>query len=192
MMKRRRLALPLTAALLVASSAWAQNTVTTPSGGSTSGNTNSNSGSDTSDMTIQTRTGSMGEYLTDGAGNTVYLFMADTSGKSSCTGSCAQVWKPLVASGGEHPQASGDANSSLIGVTSRTDGSSQVTYNDHPLYTYTLDTSPGQTNGDAMNSFSGMWYLVKPDGTPLMHSTGTTGTTGGSTSTTSSTGGGSG
>ncbi len=63
--------------------------------------------------------------------------------------------------------ATGQAQSSLFGTTTRPDGTNQVTYNGQPLYYYTGDSGPGSTNGEGISSFGANWYLVQPDGTPL-------------------------
>jgi len=64
----------------------------------------------------------------------------------------------------------------------RSDGSTQVTYAGHPLYTYTADASPGDTNGNGINEFGAVWYAVQPNGSqaPASASAGGGSTTGGS------------
>jgi predicted lipoprotein with Yx(FWY)xxD motif len=43
----------------------------------------------------------------------------------------------------------------------RTDGSEQLTYNGHPLYTYAGDTAPGQANGNNINLNGGLWLEIR-------------------------------
>ncbi|MBV9293780.1 MAG: hypothetical protein JO222_15165, partial [Frankiales bacterium] len=81
--------------------------------------------------TVTTHSGPHGTYLTDAAGHTLYMFGKDTDGKSHCTGTCASEWPALTTSGA--PNATGSAQSSMVGVAPRPDGASQVTYAGHPL-----------------------------------------------------------
>jgi predicted lipoprotein with Yx(FWY)xxD motif len=104
----------------------------------------------------------LGRILVDGRGRTLYLFEKDKRGKSSCTGRCATLWPPLIASG--KPLATAGARASLLGTTKRGDGRLQVTYNHHPLYTFVNDTRKGQTNGEAVDAFGAEWYAVSPAG----------------------------
>jgi predicted lipoprotein with Yx(FWY)xxD motif len=104
----------------------------------------------------------LGQILTDSNGNTVYVFDKDTNGKSACSGSCAGVWPPVTTSGS--PKAGNGVIASKLGTTKRSDGSTQVTYAGHPLYTYTSDTSPGDATGNGINSFGALWHAVGPNG----------------------------
>jgi hypothetical protein len=52
----------------------------------------------------------------------------------------------------------------MLGTTRRADGRLQVTYNHHPLYRFLKDTKKGQTNGEQLNAFGGVWYAVSPAG----------------------------
>lgn len=167
----------------------------------------------------------MGAYLVDKNGMTVYISKKDTQNgsSSSCTGDCANTWLPVTISGGlgqgtpgamgtampgtgldtSTPSAGGSSTGglststpsaggtgvlgtavagtpgaggtgvggtampgtgldpSLIGSITRDDGTVQLTYNGWPLYTYTQDVSPGDTNGQGK---SAEWYLISPSG----------------------------
>jgi len=68
---------------------------------------------------------------------------------------------------------------SLLGTTRRSNGSLQVTYNRHPLYTYILDKKAGQTKGEGVLAFGAKWYAVSAKGRavvtpPTSTTTGTT------------------
>lgn len=104
----------------------------------------------------------LGSILVDAQGRTLYLFQKDMGGKSSCSGSCAEVWPPDVATGS--PKAGSGVSASKLGTVKRSDGTMQITYAGHPLYTYTADTSPGQVTGNGINSFGGVWNAVQPNG----------------------------
>jgi predicted lipoprotein with Yx(FWY)xxD motif len=133
----------------------------------------------------------LGNILVDSKGLTLYTFQNDTGSMSTCTGSCAQFWPPLTASG--QPSAGSGVSSGMLGTTKRSDGSTQVTFAGHPLYTYSQDSSPGQTTGNGINSSGGIWNAVQPSGAkaPSSGSSGGSGSSAsaGSSSSTSSSGG---
>ena len=120
-----------------------------------------------SSIKIRSTTGSLGTYLVDQNGKSLYLFKADQPNDSRCSGACAQAWPPFTVSGGQIPSVEGDVQQSLIGVITRSEGSTQVTYRDWPLYYFISDSNPGDTTGQGINSFGEKWYLVKPDGSAL-------------------------
>jgi predicted lipoprotein with Yx(FWY)xxD motif len=87
---------------------------------------------------------------------TVYVFDADLAapGQSTCNGACAQNWPPLVAPAGALPAP--------WGAIARQDASMQLTYKGRPMYTFVVDQQPGQTNGDGVNAFGGIWHIARP------------------------------
>ena len=105
--------------------------------------------------------GDLGTVLVDGNGMTLYLFESDTGTTSTCTGTCASTWPALTTSGSA--MTSGDASGSMLGTGKGADGSTQVTYNGHPLYTYSGDSAAGQANGQGIG---GVWFAVTATGTP--------------------------
>jgi predicted lipoprotein with Yx(FWY)xxD motif len=105
-----------------------------------------------------------GTGLVDGSGHALYLFEADQGTTSTCTGGCAQIWPPALTNG-PAPVVSGGAQATLLGSTVRADGTHQVTYDGHPLYTFMGDKKAGDSKGQGINRFGGLWYLVAPDGT---------------------------
>ena len=114
---------------------------------------------------VSTKTSSLGTFLVDGQGRTLYLWDADHGPRSTCTAACAQAWPPLTTTGA--PKASGAVRSSLLGTATRADGSREVTYAGHPLYTYAGDTRPGQVTGEGSNSFGAPWWTVTTAGRAL-------------------------
>jgi predicted lipoprotein with Yx(FWY)xxD motif len=114
---------------------------------------------------VSTKTSSLGTFLVDGQGRTLYLWDADHGPRSTCTAACAQAWPPLTTTGA--PKASGAVKSSLLGTAMRADGSREVTYAGHPLYTYAGDTRPGQVTGEGSNSFGAPWWTVTTAGRAL-------------------------
>ena len=103
-----------------------------------------------------------GKILVDSRGRTLYLFTKDSGTKSACSGACAMAWPPL-GSGGK-PTVGRGAKASLVGTTRRSDGKPQVTYNGHPLYTFVMDTKPGDAKGEGFTAFGGRWFVVSPAG----------------------------
>ena len=93
--------------------------------------------------------------LTDSRGFTLYSFAPDTATTSNCTGSCAAYWPPLTGAPTAGPGVTGE-----LGTITRPDGTTQATYNGHPLYTYVGDTHPGQANGNNLNLNGGLWHEV--------------------------------
>ena len=104
----------------------------------------------------------LGKVLVDSRGRTLYLFTKDSGSTSTCTGACATAWPPLLADGNSTVGAG--ANASLVGTTTRSDSTPQVTYNGHPLYLFVKDQSPGDTNGEGLSAFGGSWFAVSPAG----------------------------
>ena len=133
-------------------------------GGSSSDNSSSSGGGGSSGpATVKTASISgYGTALVTNAGKSLYLLSSDPSGGSSCSGACAKVWTPLSASGS--PSAGGDADSSKLSTFKRKDGTTQVLYDKHALYTF---SSPGATSGQGVKSYGGTWYLVAPSGKPI-------------------------
>jgi predicted lipoprotein with Yx(FWY)xxD motif len=104
----------------------------------------------------------VGTVRTNSDGVTLYLFEADTGTTSTCSGPCAANWPPVTTSG--KATATMGATSSMLGTTTRDDGSTQVTYNGHPLYTFVGDTGAGTDSGQGIDAFGGLWYVVNTSG----------------------------
>jgi predicted lipoprotein with Yx(FWY)xxD motif len=100
-----------------------------------------------------------GSFLVDSKGITLYLYTKDTPGTSVCYGKCATLWPPLLTNGA--PVAGTGVDSSKFGTTTRTDGTTQVTYKGWPLYYYYTDLKSGDTTGQAVGT---VWYLISPTG----------------------------
>jgi predicted lipoprotein with Yx(FWY)xxD motif len=104
----------------------------------------------------------LGAILVDGNGKTVYLFVADKGTASTCYTSCASIWPPVLTTGA--PVAGSGATASLLATTTRTDGKVEVTYAGHPLYYFIQDKKPGDTTGQGINGFGGLWWVLSPAG----------------------------
>ncbi len=107
-------------------------------------------------------TSKYGTILRDSSGYTLYAFSIDTPTKSACLGSCAVIWHPLEVTGTS--TAGSGVRQSLLGTITRPGGAKQVTYDGHPLYTFAKDTAPGDINGEGINHFGGLWWVVSTKG----------------------------
>ena len=119
-------------------------------------------GSQSGAATISVRTTTLGQILVGGNGKSLYLFEADSGTQSTCSGACAQAWPPLTTNGA--PKATASATPSLLGTTTRSDGTAQVTYAGHPLYSFVGDAKPGDTNGEGSTAFGAGWDVLSPAG----------------------------
>ena len=107
----------------------------------------------------------LGKILVDGRGRTLYLFEADKGPSSTCDGACASAWPPLTTK--RKPTAGPGVSASKLGTTKRVDGTTEVTYSGHPLYTYSGDSAPGQTTGQGSQAFGAEWYVLSADGSTV-------------------------
>jgi predicted lipoprotein with Yx(FWY)xxD motif len=97
--------------------------------------------------------------LTNSKGFTLYTFAPDTSTTSKCNGSCATFWPPVAG-----PATLASGVKGTVGTIKRQDGSTQATYNGHPIYTYSGDSSPGKATGNGLNLNGGVWHEVVVSG----------------------------
>ena len=135
------------------------------------GNGGSSGATDTEGVEIAAvktaKVGDLGAVLVDEEGRTLYDFDEDKgttylAKASACYGACAKNWPPLLT-GGE-PESESGVLSTKLGILKRKDGTLQVTYFGHPLYTYVGDIEPGEANGNDLKAFGGEWYALQPDG----------------------------
>jgi predicted lipoprotein with Yx(FWY)xxD motif len=155
-------------------------------GGSSSESTTSESGGESAAASSSEAAGSgtiagaeisgLGTVLVDAEGMTVYEFTEDSGTTSNCYGECEAAWPPVEASG--KPTAGEGAMSSALGTTKRKDGTMQVTYKGHPLYTFTGDQAAGEANG---NELDGTWFVLNEAGSAVKGKA-TAGATGGAES----------
>ena len=107
----------------------------------------------------------VGAVLVDQSGAALYASDEEADGKILCTAGCLQFWTPVAASGA--PTA-GDGVTGKLDTVKRPDGSTQVTYDGKPLYSFSED-QPGQVTGDGFkDSFDGQsftWHAVTTEGT---------------------------
>ena len=99
-------------------------------------------------------------HLTNSAGRTIYLWVADTAGKSTCSGACAAVW-PAVPG---NDKAGAGVSAAKLTTIKGAGGGSQLAYAGHPLYYFASDTSAGQVTGQGSDSFGAKWWEVDAAG----------------------------
>jgi predicted lipoprotein with Yx(FWY)xxD motif len=110
--------------------------------------------------TVATADTDLGTILVDGERRTLYLFMPDAQGASTCVDSCAATWPALPG-----PAAGDGVDEALLGTADRPDdGSAQATFNSWPLYYFASDAAPGDTNGQGVGD---VWYVVDAEGNPV-------------------------
>lgn len=109
------------------------------------------------DHTVISASSDVGTILADAEGRTLYLFKNDNQGDSTCYDTCADNWPALTGTAG----AGQGADSSMLGSTTRTDGTTQVTYNGWPVYYFSGDSQPGDINGQGIGD---VWYAMGADG----------------------------
>jgi predicted lipoprotein with Yx(FWY)xxD motif len=136
-------------------------------GGPYGGAGNAPTPSPAANSAIDVRTTPLGKTLVDAKGRTLYLFEADKTNVSNCSGACLSIWPPLTA--GAKPQAKGGALHGKIGTVSSNGAKRQVTYNGHPLYYYVADQKAGDTKGQGLNQFGAAWYVLAPSGDKINH-----------------------
>ena len=168
--RRRRplLALAALAAVGVLAAGCASNGSGSSSGGMGgygSSGTAPASGGPSGVATVSATSTSLGMILVDGSGRTLYLFEKDQPNQSACAGACAAAW-PVDQSSGT-PKAGSGVKASMLGTIKRSDNTTQVTYNKHPLYYFQGDSGAGQHNGQGVDAFGAKWFAVGPTGSAV-------------------------
>lgn len=144
------------ASAALAASGWGSST--------TSNTTNAKSSATSKGPTVKLAHTSDGTILVTGSGFTLYLFTADKHNSDRCVmvSGCATAWPPLTVTG--KPTAGAGVKASMLGTIAISGGKHQVTYDGHPLYRFTEDSSPGATGYIGQSSFGGTWDAVSASG----------------------------
>ncbi len=113
--------------------------------------------------TVLVRTDSkLGQLLTDPSGRTLYWYTKDQPGASSCTGNCLQSWPPFSAPA---PLTLPPGVPGKLATITRSEGGTQVTYDDMPVYYFAKDAKPGDATGQAVGK---VWFVIAPTNGPLV------------------------
>ncbi len=107
---------------------------------------------------------SAANILVTPTGATLYVFAPDKLNKSTCYGTCAKFWPPLLVPKGAHTAAHLSGVPGAFGVAMRTDGTHQLTYDGAPLYTFLEDKKAGEMNGQGLIAGGGYWWVVVAGG----------------------------
>ena len=130
--------------------------------------------SSSSSSSATVRTGSvpgLGTVLVNSAGRTLYLFTTDKQSTPTCAGGCAVAWPALTTTG--TPTAGPGVRASLLGTVQGADGTTQVTYNHWPLYTFAGDAAVGEARGQGNLTDGGDWWVLDTAGSAVTHSAST-------------------
>ncbi len=122
------------------------------------------------------RVGSLGQVLVNAQGHTLYVLSTEHGGRLTCTAAsgCLQYWPELDLSANQDPgtvAVGSGISRSLLGSVIGAEKGHLLTYGGWPLYTYSGDSGPGQTNGQGLHGYGGTWRAVSARGTPVTTST---------------------
>ena len=107
---------------------------------------------------LTTASTDLGDVLVNADGMTVYVFTNDTDGVTTCTDACAETWPAVTADSADLPEG---LDAAIFSVSEAPDGTFQLAADNQPLYTFSGDAAPGDTNGQGVG---GVWFAVGGDG----------------------------
>lgn len=108
-----------------------------------------------------------GPILVNAQGMTLYELSSETFGKFACNAGCLAVWPPVTVPAGATAPSAVSGVIGTLGVVTRADGTLQATDNGWPLYTFAHDSAPGDTKGQGIVAFGGVWHVVQNTLIPL-------------------------
>jgi predicted lipoprotein with Yx(FWY)xxD motif len=89
---------------------------------------------------------------------TVYQLAGDSTTSLLCTvaSGCTQAWPPVA------PPAGVALSTGFTAFVRSDNNAMQLAFNGHPLYTFAGDSAAGQTNGNNVTAFGGLWTVERP------------------------------
>ena len=114
----------------------------------------------------------LGSYLSDKEGRSLYFFATDANGQASCSGACEAAWPAFFVDNLTADKLGEGLAFSDFGTITTASAKKQLTYKGWPLYYYAPVTSgdgyggvntleaAGKTTGDGVG---GVWFIAKPD-----------------------------
>jgi len=111
--------------------------------------------------TITSAKSDYGDILWGPNSQAIYIWEREPSPTPQCYDDCAVAWPPVLTSG--EPQAGVGIDVALLGTTKRRDGTTQVTYNGHPLYYYAHE-GPGEVKCHNVATHGGLWWVITTSG----------------------------
>jgi predicted lipoprotein with Yx(FWY)xxD motif len=158
-------------ALLVAGCGSSKKSTTAGSAESAAGTSSTSTSPASVPVTLRSKSSKLGRILAAGPRRmTVYVYEADKGSTPTCLGPCAAVWPPVTAGATAAVVARRGVSAEKLALTTRSDGTKQVTYNGHPLYFYARDGDKGDAYGQGIKSFGASWYVLAPSGKKIDHS----------------------
>jgi len=113
------------------------------------------------DATVSITETDLGPVLGDAAGQTLYVFIPDAQGPSTCVDACLGSWPALIGPA----TATEGVDEELLGTATRPDGGGeQVTYNGWPLYYFAADIAAGDVSGQGLGD---VWFVIDAAGEPV-------------------------
>jgi predicted lipoprotein with Yx(FWY)xxD motif len=109
-------------------------------------------------VVVKSGTSNLGPLLVGNDGKSLYAFTNDTNATSTCFGTCATAWPPLIVP--EDWQPGPGLDSAVFSSIIRTDGQRQLVAGKYPLYHFSGDAAPGDVNGQGS---AGVWFAVAPN-----------------------------
>jgi predicted lipoprotein with Yx(FWY)xxD motif len=106
-----------------------------------------------SSLVMMGKSPKLGDFVTAGNDMTLYVFDKYSANVSNCTGDCMTEWPPYLVTG-----AVPSTMPAHLGTFTRSDGKTQYTWNQKPLYYFSEDKKVGDTNGDG---YSPLWHVAK-------------------------------
>lgn len=104
----------------------------------------------------------LGTILVDGKGRTLYLWEADTTSRSTCSGECAKEWPPMIVSG--EPVMRQGCEGRSAGYDEAQRRQQEATHKGHPLYYFADDKKAGDVGGRKVNDSGAEWYVLDTSG----------------------------
>jgi len=132
---------------------------------SESSSAESSSGGSAGPAKVSVATTEKGKVFVGPTGHALYTYDPDTTKKSACVDQCAAAWPPLIGT----PAAGKGVEEDELGTIARSDGTTQVTYEGHPLYYFAKDEDAEDVYGDGV---AGVWHVAKVDSGGTMSSSG--------------------
>jgi plastocyanin len=115
------------------------------------------------------------KLLVNAQGMTLYVFAPDKPNKSVCYDKCAAFWPPALVPKGTTVPATMPGIAGKLGVTIRTGGARQLTFDGAPLYTFVKDKKPGDMTGQGLDISGGYWWAVVAVASPSSSSSSSSG-----------------
>jgi len=104
------------------------------------------------------------QVLVDANGMTLYLFVPDGTGtRTTVPAEFKPNWPQVTATGA--PTAGSGVDMAKLSVRPQADGTRQVAYNGHLLYTFINDRAPGDAEGQGLGPNN--WFVLDANGNPV-------------------------